>query len=183
MGDLTPLVVGGPRNDLAVDCAGQVIGGPQIIAVVVGVQLVLLIQQGSRTILNPLHHNRQPVRSAVHITIIQAVDLMLHQGLVGLCGEIHHELLDDSGGLLHVAIAIVPGIVGAIAVAVPLAIVAGIVRGPGIDAVVTISILSSYTGRGASPSGKAPPLYPNSSVFPKVADEIYPPLTININVR
>ena len=53
VGDLVPLIVAGPRDDLAVDRAGQVIGGPQVVGVIVGVQLTVRIQQRRRAFSMP----------------------------------------------------------------------------------------------------------------------------------
>lgn len=118
MGDLPPLAVAGPGDDLAVDGGGQVIRGAQIVAVVVGVQLALVVQQAGGAVLNALDHNAQTGLVAVHIAVIQAVDLVLHQGLASLAGEVHHKLLDNSAGLLHVAAG------GLVLVAVAIAVVA-----------------------------------------------------------
>ena len=37
------------------------------------------------------------------IAVGEAVDLLLHQGLVVLAAAVHHELLDNGAGLIHVA--------------------------------------------------------------------------------
>ena len=53
------------------------------------------------------------------MSVIQAVHLMLHQGLVGLGAEVHHELLEHRAGLLHVAaggLVLIPVAVTAVAV-------------------------------------------------------------------
>ena len=119
VGDLAPLVVAGPGDDLAVDCAGQVIRSTQIITVVIGVQLTGVIQQAGGAVLNALDHNAQTSLVAVHIAVIQAVHLMLHQRLVGFGAEVHHELLDHRAGLLHVAaggLVLIPVAVTAVAI-------------------------------------------------------------------
>lgn len=59
--------VTGPGDDLAVERAGQVISGPQLVGVVVGVQLAPLVQQGRGAGLDALHHHAQPVLVAVDI--------------------------------------------------------------------------------------------------------------------
>lgn len=88
MGDLAPLAVAGPGDHLAVDSGGQVIRGAKIITVVVGVQLALFVQQGRGAGLNTLDNNAQTGLITVHIAVIQAVDLVLHQGAEGLAGEV-----------------------------------------------------------------------------------------------
>ena len=119
MGDLAPLAVAGPGDDLAVDSAGQVIRGAKVVAVIVGIQLTIAVQQAGGAGLNALDHDRQTSLVAVHIAVIQAVHLMLHQGLVGLGAEVHHELLDHRAGVLHVAaggLVLIPVAVTAVAV-------------------------------------------------------------------
>lgn len=95
--------VTGPGDDLAVERAGQVISGPQVVGVVVGVQLASLVQQGRGAGLDALHHDGEAGLVAVDIAVGEAVGLLLHQGLVVLAGEVHHELLHHGGGLVHVA--------------------------------------------------------------------------------
>lgn len=67
-------------------------------------QLAPAVQQGCGAVLNALDdHDGEPGLVAVDVAVGEAVDLLLHQGLVVLPGEVHHELLDSGGGLLHVA--------------------------------------------------------------------------------
>ena len=83
MGNLAPLIVAGLGDNLAVDGAGQVIRSPQVVGVVVGMQLALLVQQGRRTSLDTLHNHAQPGLIAVDIAVGKAValciKLLLHQ--------------------------------------------------------------------------------------------------------
>ena len=83
--------VTGPGDDLAVERAGQVISGPQVVGVVVGAQLASLVQQGRGAGLDALHHHAQPVLVAVDIAIGVAIDFLLHQGLVVLVGDIVYD--------------------------------------------------------------------------------------------
>ena len=113
--DLAPLVVAGPRDDAAVHGGGQVVRSPQVVRVVVGMELALVVEHCGAAVLNALDHDAQPGLVAVDVPVIQAVDLVLHQGLVGLGGEVHHELLDHRARLFHVA----AGGLVLVAVAVP----------------------------------------------------------------
>ena len=83
--------VTGPGDNLAVERAGKVISGSQIVGVVVGVQLVPLVQQGRGAGLDALHHHAQPIHVAVDIAIGGAIDFLLHQGLVVLAGDIVYD--------------------------------------------------------------------------------------------
>lgn len=65
---------------------------------------------------------------------------MLHQRLVGFGSEVHHKLLDDIGGFLHIAVAVITcGIAACVSVA--LAIDTAVVRGSGIDTVVSVAVI------------------------------------------
>lgn len=160
MGDLAPLAVAGPGDDLAVDRAGQIIRGAQIITVIVGVQLTGIIQQTGRAVLNALDHDAQTGLVAVHIAVIQAVHLMLHQGLVGFGAEVHHELLDHRAVLLHVAaggLVLIPVAVTAVAIIAIAVVSVGHQRGGqgigsdrrglgGIHIVISIAVLGDDPG-------------------------------------
>ena len=123
VGDLAPLIVAGPGDDLAVDGAGQVIRGAQVVSVVVGVQLTPAVQQGGGAVLNALDHDGEPGLVTVDVAVGEAVDLLLHQGLVVLAGDVYHELLDNGGGFLRIAagrlvlVAIAVALVAVVAVA------------------------------------------------------------------
>ena len=116
MGDLAPLVVVRPAGDLQAHRTGQVIGGAQVVHVVVQADLVPVLNQVARAGFHPGDIHAQPV-VAVHIAIIQAVDLMLHQRLEGGAGVVHHELLHHgaeagyqaAGGLVAAAVAAAAG--------------------------------------------------------------------------
>ncbi len=66
-------------------------------------QLAPAVQQGGGAVLNALDHHGEAGLVAVDVAVGEAVDLLLHQRLVVLPGEVHHELLDNGGALLHVA--------------------------------------------------------------------------------
>ena len=109
---------------------------------VIGVQLAAAIQQGRGAVLNALDHDRQTSLVAVHIAVIQAVHLMLHQGLVGLGAEVHHELLDHRAGLFHIA----AGGLVLVAVAVPVVAVISVAR-------ISVGYQGSSQGAGVGGSG------------------------------
>ena len=115
VGDLAPLVIVGPALHLLAHRAGQVVHGAPEVLVVVEPHLLAhgaALHDMARAIGDGTNVDGQPL-VAVDIAVVQAVDLMLHEGVLGLPGVVDDKLLhhggeaanNRAGGLVPAAVA------------------------------------------------------------------------------